>query len=353
MIRNAVRGVMERRGVGPLTSAVVQCRTGEEDVSVLVRATSGPAVDRRLQSDEARDLTTRSVAVAAALLAAALVVALVASGCAQSTGAGPASTGSPVADATDAGTPQPAVAEATWTGVYLLGGSSARECIVSNAGWAAAIARLGGRPPVRARDLGASYQTFARDTQLVAAMPEGPTLVLIGIGVGRFTAEPEAAVETPSAAARSAVASDAEVEHRYTLGKTYSDSEKQRLAQRWVRERYPLFDRNFAANMATLRSLVAFCRERGFTPVLLELPLDLATAERDLAPARDRYLAACRDLAADEDVRFVSFLEEVGIPSAYFYDLFHLVGPGREVWQDRLAREVVEISAAAEHGTPP
>ena len=318
---------------------------------MLWRGASGRAVDRRRQGDDARDLNMRSVSVSAALLAATVALAMVGSACAQSTATGPASTGDPVAGATDARTPQTAVAEAP-RAVYLLGGSSARECIVSNAGWADAIASHGG-PLVRTRNLGASYQTFARDAQLVAAMPEGPTLVLIGINVGRFTAEPKAAVTSPSAAARSAVASRAEVEHRYTIATIYSDGEKRRLAQRWVRERYPLFERNFAANMVTLRSLVAFCRKRGFTPVLLELPLDLPAAEGDLGPARDRFLAACRELAASDDVLFVSFLEEVAIPSAHFYDLFHLVGPGREVWQDRLAREVVGILATQKGGTAP
>jgi hypothetical protein len=319
---------------------------------VLWRDTSGHPVDRRRQGDDTRDLKMRSAAVAAALLVVAVVVATVCSGCAQSTTTGPASTDGPAPDATDTTTPQPAVAETPWTGVYLLGGSSARECIVSNAGWADAILRLGG-PLVRTRDLGASYQTFAGDAQLVAAMPEGPTLVLIGISVGRFTAKPGTVVRSPSADAQSAVASEAEVEHRYTIATIYSDSEKRRLAQRWVRERYPLFEQNFAANMVALESLVAFCRERGFTPVLVELPLDLPAAEEELAPARRRYLAACRDLAASDDVLFLSFLEEVEIPSAHFYDLFHLVGPGREVWQDRLAREVVEILAAPRRGTTP
>lgn len=279
------------------------------------------------------------VVVRAALLAALLLLAMIAPACASSTATGPASSGS-------------ALAAEPWAGVYLLGGSSARECVVSNAGWADAIRQLGG-PLVRTRNLGASYQTFARDAQLVAAMPEGATLVLIGISVGRFAAEPEAAITTPSAAARSAVESEEEVEHRYSIDTIYSDSEKRRLAQRWVRERYPLFERNFAANMEALRTLVAYCRERGFTPVLLELPLDLTASEEDLAPARKRYLAACRDLAASDDILFVSFLEEVEIPSAHFYDLFHLVEPGREVWQDRLAQEVAETLAAREDGTPP
>jgi len=167
---------------------------------VLWRGASGRAVDRRRQGDDARDLNMRSVAVSAALLAATVAVAMVGSACTQSTATGPASTGDPVAGATDGRTPQTAVAEAP-RAVHLLGGSSARECIVSNAGWADAIARHGG-PLVRTRNLGASYQTFARDAQLVAAMPRGPTLVLIGINVGRFTAEPKAAVTAPSPSRR-------------------------------------------------------------------------------------------------------------------------------------------------------
>jgi hypothetical protein len=272
-------------------------------------------------------------------------------GCGGSSNAAPATTGDATPAATGTTTPADSASPDgdTVTGVYLLGGSSARECIVGNADWTAQIEQLGG-PPVHARDLGTSNQTFARDGGLVAAMPKGPTLVLIGITVGRFTSEPATMLTTAPASDKAAVRSKAEVEHRYKVGGVRSAADKRGLAEAWAAERYPLFKKHLAANVDELRDLVAFSRERGFTPVLLELPLDLEAAGDALRPARAKYTAACHDLAESEGVPYVSFVDEVAIPSAHFYDLFHLVGPGRDVWQKRLSQEIVDILAQQQTG---
>ena len=75
-------------------------------------------------------------------------------------------------------------------GLYLLGGSSARESIVSGDALAAEIAELGG-PRVAAYDLGAINQNFAESLSVVDSVPDTPAWLLVGINLGRFTATKE------------------------------------------------------------------------------------------------------------------------------------------------------------------
>ena len=72
-------------------------------------------------------------------------------------------------------------------GVYLLGGSSARESIVSGDALAAEIAQLGG-PRVAACDLGSINQNFAESLAVVDNVPDTPAWLLVGVNLGRFTA---------------------------------------------------------------------------------------------------------------------------------------------------------------------
>ena len=71
-------------------------------------------------------------------------------------------------------------------GLYLLGGSSARESIVSGDALAAEIADLGG-PRVAAYDLGSINQNFAQSLAVVDSAPDTPAWLLVGINLGRFT----------------------------------------------------------------------------------------------------------------------------------------------------------------------
>jgi hypothetical protein len=268
-----------------------------------------------------------------ALLAAALLLAATAGAC----GGGAAPPASPRPDGASAGpasvTPLPTV--------YILGGSSARESIVGDASLAAQIARAGG-PKVRVLDLGATNQSYFADAALVRAMPAGPALVLIGVSPGRYTGSSSASV-TSIAVARATLNGAGEVKHRYTASQVLSDQEKIALAAHWAARREPLFNGNYAANATELGSLVRLCRRRGFHPVLLSLPVNLGIAGETFGAARARYRADCRRLAARYDIPFLDFVGDVGLQSAEFYDLFHLVEPGRVKWQDRLTAEIIPL----------
>jgi hypothetical protein len=243
--------------------------------------------------------------------------------------------------------PSPSAAVTPQTGgktskvtVYLLDGSGARECITSNASWADEIRKKSGTTVV-ARDLGATNQTFLQDATLVEAMPRGKAIVLIGLSVGRYTGEATEGAETYDPGV--VIATSGEVEHKYSEANILSESRKRRAAYEWLTERYPVFQETYAANQAELDKLVAACLERRMHPVLLELPINLEIVGDTYDAPRGTYRAGARELAKKYKVPYVDFVEEVGLVNTDFYDLMHLVEPGRVVWQARLSEEVATL----------
>jgi hypothetical protein len=220
--------------------------------------------------------------------------------------------------------------------VYLLGGSAARECITTEPKWRAQIAALGGGR-VRALDFGSSSQAFKNDLTIVRAAPAVPSIVLIGLNVGRFTTIP------PKQAARASSARAGSVydPHRFHAGDQLSDASKRALVRRWLRVKYPRFRERYAGDAAVLRELIALCQERGFYPVLVELPLNLRIVRHSWDAPRRRYQRGARAAATAYGIPYADFVAHVGLTSGDFVDLSHLVEPGRAKYQRRLSRLVV------------
>lgn len=228
--------------------------------------------------------------------------------------------------------------------VYLLGGSSARECIVSNADWSGQLSDLADSE-VRAIDLGATNQSYTADRRLVRNMDDGPTVVVIGVSLGRYTAPPPKGLADKKLTTQleKSLAGEVEVEHRYSEKRIYSDERKDELLAKWLADRYPLFRKNYDPNLAELERLLEECRESGFTAVLLELPLNLEIVGDELDAPRGTYQKDARALADEYGVPWLSFVDELGIANGSFYDLMHLVEPGRTTWQERMSREVARL----------
>ena len=225
--------------------------------------------------------------------------------------------------------------------VVLLGGSAARECTVSDEDWAREIGRQGGLP-VAAFNLGSRNRTLAENLALVEALPRVRALVFIGVNLGAFTSTRARArltlppPATPLPAYR---------QHRYSPASRLTPARKRRLVRDWLEERAPAFERAFPDAARTLERLVVACRERGFTPVLLELPRDTTVTGRRLDPYVGRYRALCRRLSRRHGVPWVSFVDRLPLGDRDFYDLWHLVEPGRSLWQEELARVAVRLLA--------
>jgi hypothetical protein len=278
--------------------------------------------------------------------------------------------------------------------VYVTGGSASREAIVSARSLALEIERLGG-PAVAACDLGCIDQNFAETLAVADNVPASRAWVLIGVNLGRFTAYPaqnEQQVVGRDFLLRSPflqhyvaatygrykysytilpgifsylasylkqdgaqlfegrVIAREYQQHQYTLAENYSAAKKQRLVAKWNTVRYPVFKRNRRYNLAMLEQILVRCRQRGVHAVLLELPRNETEVAGRFDDAVAQYRVPVRALAREYGVPYLDFNAAADIPSAYFHDLSHLVGPGRVIWQRRLAGELVEILGANRDG---
>ncbi len=279
--------------------------------------------------------------------------------------------------------------------LYLLGGSSARESIVSGDALAAEIAQLGG-PRVAGYDLGSINQNFAESMAVVDSVPDTPAWLLVGINLGRFTAtKQQNAVQAQgrelllkSGAVHSFVSSEWGAEkyqytilpgiwayitdwarkhgakllegdapsteyalHRYSAKTRRSDSQKRRLVTKWNTSRKPVFDENLDANLQMLEELLARARERGVRVVLLELPLNKEIVGDSFEASQRQYQEPVRALSEQFGVPYVDLNQTVYIPSRDFQDLSHLIAPGRVIWQHALAKELAPLLSADSGGS--
>jgi hypothetical protein len=298
------------------------------------------------------------VAVALAWTACLLVVALLGACSAQATtGAVPATNGAPVPASVSA-TSADAGGGNDWAHVLqvvanlkaqpptkplvcLLGGSAARESTIKDASWAAQVKQLGG-PSVAAYNLGSRSRTLAQDVALIRALPDMPGIVYIGINVGRFTAPPShPTLDLPQPTASLPHYS----QHRYSQSKILSVAKKKAMLRDWLAQRYPVFKKNYSSNLKTLDQLIVACQDRGLHPVLLELPRNTQIIGHALDTPVARFTASCRVLAKKHGVPWVSFVSaaRARLPNSSFYDLWHLVEPGRVVWQKLLSEKTVTL----------
>jgi len=222
--------------------------------------------------------------------------------------------------------------------VVLFGGSRAREATVGDADWTRQLRTVSGER-LFGRNLASTNQTFGEDLALAKHLPAS-TVVLIGVDEGRFTKPVESRpVRLPAPGA----APDESAQHRYSITKVRTTANKEMLADRWLQRRLPVFEDNAGANASELEALVSTCAERGLHPVLVATPWNTDVIGDAFDGPRRTWTAACERIAADYGIPFLDFSTDVGLADGDFYDLFHLVEPGREKWQARLSEEVVAV----------
>jgi hypothetical protein len=275
----------------------------------------------------------------------------------------------------------------------LLGGSSGREAIVSGASLAREVQAAGG-PEIAARNLSSRMQRYAQSWAIVDNLPDTPTTVLVGVNLGRFTTSARSNYNQvigrelllKSDSLRRWVNDySGEHEHSYTIlpgifsalasylqqrendllykgrlhPKPYkphpfdkrqalSDAEKQELVQKWLDRYYPAFRKVHEFDAAMLEGLIVAGKQRGLDVVIVELPWNREVIGDAFAAATAAYQAPTRAIAAEYDVPYLDFNEELAIPSEDFLDLSHLRPEGRAVWQAELARR---LAALYEDGT--
>ena len=224
--------------------------------------------------------------------------------------------------------------------VVLLGGSAARESTIDDGSWRDQIVAEGG-PETLAWNMGSRNRTLAQNVAIVKALPPGAqALVLIGINLGAFTsAQKTATIKLPSPAPSSV---SLKQPHQYsTKTGILSTAKKKTLVRQWMADRYPVFKRTFATSAGVLETLIKACKSRGYKPVLLELPRNSAIIGSALNAPTTKYRDKCKQLATKYKIKWVPQL--TNLPNSSFYDLWHLVEPGRKVWQGKLSDKTATL----------
>ena len=118
--------------------------------------------------------------------------------------------------------------------IVLLGGSSARECTVHDDNWTAQIKRRSGYD-VLTYNLASKHRSYAQDLAFVKLLPRIPTIVYIGINLGRFCITPRSAsIQLPRPRKLTYFG-----QHVYTRSHIQSASEKRYYVNYWVQARPP------------------------------------------------------------------------------------------------------------------
>jgi hypothetical protein len=227
--------------------------------------------------------------------------------------------------------------------VYLLGGSVARESQINDLNWRRQIVDLGG-PKVEAFNLGSMNQSYDDNIAMVKILPDVPTLVIIGVNLGRYTwreVEPEVTAKRIKPDTSGVISPYNG--HRFSQNHIAGDVRKRERVFKWLDERYPVFKANFRYNAGRLDELVALCLERGFHPVIMNLPINKPIVRHALDAPRERYARNCRNVAEKYGIPYVDFLPSVPFVSRDFLDIWHCVEPGRVKWQLRVSKMVVRM----------
>lgn len=223
--------------------------------------------------------------------------------------------------------------------VVLLGGSSAREATVLDDHWERQIERRSGYV-VDAYNLGSKHRSYAQDLAFVKLLPAGvPTIVYIGVNLGRFCLPVRpASVTLPKARPLPYYP-----QHVYHKDRIQGWSTKKYYVSYWLSARYPEFRANYARELAMLEKIIRAAKSRHLRVALVDLPRDLPV----IGPAFDgpvsRYHAGCSALARRYDIPWLHFNAAAKFTDRDFFDIFHLVEPGRLKYQSLLSDRTIRL----------
>ena len=227
------------------------------------------------------------------------------------------------------------------TVVILLGGSSARESTVDDGDWAAQVERYGGSPVVT-YNLGCRHDTYSLDREVAELLPKGmPAIVYIGVNLGRFASPPSSPTITlPDPA----LPPPTYFQHVYSVQKKVQTPATKRFSvDYWLERRWPEFTARYADNLGSLESVIQACLARGLHPVLLDLPRDLAIIGHAFDQPVATYKKGCLWLSRKYGIPWLTFVKTANLKDSDYFDLFHLVEPGRVKYQKLLSQKTAQL----------
>jgi hypothetical protein len=134
--------------------------------------------------------------------------------------------------------------------------------------------------------------------------------------------------------------------HRYHQGHQVSDQRKHAMVAKWLREKGSpggTFDRDFRYNLDLLDEVVRAAQAKGFTVVLLEVPLNRDIVGHAFDRVQQVYRPAVDQLAQRHGVVYLHSFSEQGLVNRDFRDLSHLVESGRAKYEAAFVCAVVPL----------
>jgi hypothetical protein len=111
----------------------------------------------------------------------------------------------------------------------------------------------------------------------------------------------------------------------------------------WLERRWPEFKSRYAYNLGLLESVIQACVARGLHPVLVDLPRDLAIIGHAFDKPVATYKASCVRLSRKYGIPWLTFVRTADLKDSDFFDLFHLVEPGRVKYQRVLSQKTARL----------
>jgi len=270
--------------------------------------------------------------------------------------------------------------------IYVVGGSSARDCLDSAQAMAKQVSVASGLN-VCAYNLSSAKQSFAESMAIVDNLPRGPAIVLVAVSANRFGISPRMAqreaqgedlpLSSPSLKRcldrgadrwhtprtllpgimnygleyyRTHVASL--MKHKrlfvpYTHGHAHPLSLKMKRAfvRVWLTgtrsEGLAAFRANFEYNSYLLNALLQVGEQRGFHMVLFETPENRDVVRQAYDIAKIVYQPRCVALAQAHGTQYLNFVDKVDLHNRDFRDLTHVLSGSSAKFRRYLGNEVV------------
>jgi hypothetical protein len=278
--------------------------------------------------------------------------------------------------------------------VYVMGGSTTRESLVSEASFAAALRGASG-VPVHVYVLSNQNQTFGQSLAMVDNLPAGRGVVAIGINNNRFHFSPaDVALQArglplllASPTLRRFLASNPPsglpmarlpgilpgimdfligavgarfsewatghqlgltyLPHWVTVNKTWSTARRRAGLRQWIALHRPAFLHNYAYNARLLDVLVKRAKQRGYMVVLTEETENSAIVGHSFDQFKRVYQPIVRRIAAKYGVPYIDLQARLHLPDADYWDYMHMVEPGRVIWEKQLAAALAPATRQA------
>lgn len=271
--------------------------------------------------------------------------------------------------------------------VVIVGGSAVRECVTEDDALAADIARRSG-VAVKVVTAATMMQRLPSTLAIIDNLPRGSGVVVIGVHHPTFVAT-QADAEAQLAGTPLLLASPALREvtvaafgdapavnilpgllhhadayernrgiapftgrdqkyqrHRYDARGALPLATKQAMVPRFsqgIGAPGGPFYTSFDFNVALLQRCVAIARAKGYEVLLMQDPLNTTACGTAYAPYVAKYEPEVQRIVRTQKAHYVDLNRSVTLVDGDFFDLFHLLGSGREKWTAALGGSLAEI----------